>query len=87
VEPVRGFAHYLTAKAAQEALIQALSLEFRDQEFIVARLPRILTDQTNLAFDFDPPVHPGEVARDLILALTNGGEGNFRMVNVFEGYE
>ncbi len=83
-EPVRGFAHYLTAKAAQEALVQALSLESRDHEFIVARLPRILTDQTNLAFDFDPPLHPGEVAREAITALADAQDGeNYRVVNLF----
>lgn len=85
VEPVRGFAHYLAAKASQEALVQALSLEFRDIRFTVARLPRILTDQTNLAFDFDPPLHPGAVARDAILAAANSAEmGNFKVVNLFE---
>lgn len=84
VEPVRGFAHYLTAKAAQEALVQALSLESRDHEFIVVRLPRILTDQTNLAFDFDPPLHPGEVAREAILSLVDSKQdGNYRVVNLF----
>jgi NAD(P)-dependent dehydrogenase (short-subunit alcohol dehydrogenase family) len=84
VEPVRGFSHYLTVKAAQEALVQALALEFRDHEFIVARLPRILTDQTNLAFDFDPPMHPGEVARDAILAMLQAHDDNYRAVNLFE---
>ncbi len=84
VEPVRGFAHYLTAKAAQEALIQALALENRDPEFIVARLPRILTDQTNLPFDFDPPRHPGEVAMEAIAALERrGGGDNFRVLELF----
>jgi NAD(P)-dependent dehydrogenase (short-subunit alcohol dehydrogenase family)/acyl dehydratase len=88
VEPVRGFAHYLTAKAAQEALIQGLALEHRDHAFIVARLPRILTDQTNLPFDFDPPRHPGEVAMEAILALSGAGEGdNFRVVELFEREE
>jgi NAD(P)-dependent dehydrogenase (short-subunit alcohol dehydrogenase family) len=84
VEPVRGFAHYLTAKAAQEALIQGLALEYRDVDFVVARLPRILTDQTNLPFDFDPPRHPGEVAMEAILALAGRGNDNFRVVELFE---
>ena len=64
--PVRAFSHYLTAKHAQEGLVQALSLEFRDVDFLVARLPRILTDQTNLPFDMDPPRHAGEVAHALL---------------------
>jgi NAD(P)-dependent dehydrogenase (short-subunit alcohol dehydrogenase family) len=87
VEPVRGFAHYLTAKAAQEALIQALALEHRDHEFIVARLPRILTDQTNLPFDFDPPRHPGEMAMEAIFGLGGRKDDNFWVVELFEREE
>jgi NADP-dependent 3-hydroxy acid dehydrogenase YdfG len=84
VVPVRGFSHYLAAKGAQEAFIQALALEYRDHEFIIARLPRMLTDQTNLPFDFDPPRHPGEVALEAILALADRHPSdNFRVINLF----
>jgi NAD(P)-dependent dehydrogenase (short-subunit alcohol dehydrogenase family) len=85
VEPARGFSHYLAAKAAQEALVHGLALEFRKVHFLVARLPRILTDQTNLPFDFDPPKHPGEVARDAILAMIEPFEaGNFSLVDLWD---
>jgi NAD(P)-dependent dehydrogenase (short-subunit alcohol dehydrogenase family) len=87
VTPVRGFAHYLSAKAAQEALMEGLSLEFRDNAFLIARLPRILTDQTNLAFDFDPPLHPGTVAMSLIETMTAGEFEHFRAVNLFDQEE
>lgn len=81
--PVRGFAHYLAAKGAQEGLIRGLAEEFRKTEFIVARLPRILTDQTNVPFSFDPAAHPGAVAHALILALKNRGAENFRLLEMY----
>jgi NAD(P)-dependent dehydrogenase (short-subunit alcohol dehydrogenase family) len=81
--PVRGFAHYLAAKGAQEGLIRGLAEEFRKTEFIVARLPRILTDQTNVPFSFDPAAHPGSVTHALILALKNRGAENFRLLEMY----
>ncbi len=81
--PVRGFAHYLAAKGAQEGLIRGLAAEFPKTEFIVARLPRILTDQTNVPFSFDPAANPGNVAHELILALKNRGAENFRLLEMY----
>jgi NAD(P)-dependent dehydrogenase (short-subunit alcohol dehydrogenase family) len=81
--PMRGFAHYLAAKGAQEGLVRGLAEEFRNTQFIVARLPRILTDQTNLPFSFDAPADPGSVAHALILALRNHGPGNFRLLELY----
>lgn len=85
--PVRGFAHYLAAKAAQEALVQALALELREQVFTVVRLPRILTDQTNLAFDFDPPLHPGEVAQAALASILAEADDNYRLVDLYLRWE
>jgi NAD(P)-dependent dehydrogenase (short-subunit alcohol dehydrogenase family) len=81
--PVRGFAHYLAAKGAQEGLIRGLAEEFPKTEFIVARLPRILTDQTNVPFSFDPAANPGKVAHELILAMKNRGPDNFRLLEMY----
>ena len=81
--PVRGFAHYLAAKGAQEGLVRGLAQEFRKTEFIVARLPRILTDQTNVPFSFDPAANPGTIARELILALKSRGSDNFRLLELY----
>ena len=81
--PVRGFTHYLAAKGAQEGLVRGLAAEFRNTEFIVARLPRILTDQTNVPFSFDPAANPGNVAHELILALKNRGPDNFRLLEMY----
>jgi NAD(P)-dependent dehydrogenase (short-subunit alcohol dehydrogenase family) len=81
--PVRGFAHYLAAKGAQEGLVRGLAQEFRNTEFIVARLPRILTDQTNVPFSFDRAANPGHIAHELILALKNRGADNFRLLELY----
>jgi NAD(P)-dependent dehydrogenase (short-subunit alcohol dehydrogenase family) len=81
--PTRGFAHYLAAKGAQEGLLRGLAEEFRNTQFIVARLPRILTDQTNLAFSLDPPANPGSIAHALILALRDRGQENFRLLEMY----
>ena len=69
LHPAAGFSHYLAAKSAQAALLRGIAMERPDIRVVVARLPRILTDQTNLAFDMDPPHHPGEVAKLLVRAL------------------
>jgi NAD(P)-dependent dehydrogenase (short-subunit alcohol dehydrogenase family) len=58
----KDFAHYAAAKAAQENLFESLSREYPRQRFMVARLPKILTDQTNLVFDRDPPARAADIA-------------------------
>lgn len=83
-EAVPGFAHYLAAKGAQEGLIQALAQEFRTVEFIIARLPRMLTDQTNAPFSPQRLAHPGELARRLIRELTVRSGPQFRRIDLAE---
>ncbi len=83
-KPVRGFSHYLTAKAAQEGLIRALAEEYRAIDFVVVRLPRILTDQTNLPFSFSPPSQPWVVARAILDKLGSPGVENFRLIDLSE---
>lgn len=65
----RDFAHYAAAKAAQENLFENLAREHPKQRFMVARLPKILTDQTNLVFDRDPPARAAAVAVALVRAI------------------
>ncbi len=60
--PIRGFAHYLAAKSVQEGLVRGLAEEYPNTQFIAVRLPRILTDQTNVPFSFDAPANPRSVA-------------------------
>lgn len=65
----RDFSHYAAAKAAQENLFESLSREYPKQRFLVARLPKILTDQTNLVFDRDPPARAAAIAFALSKAI------------------
>jgi len=58
----KDFAHYAAAKAAQENLFENLAREYPRQRFLVARLPRILTDQTNLAYDREKPQSSVDIA-------------------------
>jgi NAD(P)-dependent dehydrogenase (short-subunit alcohol dehydrogenase family) len=58
----KDFAHYAAAKAAQENLFESLAREYPKHRFLVARLPKILTDQTNLVFDREPPQRADDIA-------------------------
>ena len=46
-EPQPRLAHYVAAKAAVEGLTRTLALEHPELRFVIARPPRMLTDQTN----------------------------------------
>ena len=81
--PARGFSHYLAAKSAQEGLIRALAEEYRGVDFVIARLPRILTDQTNLPFSFERPADPRDVAKKLIESAGRRGDSNFRRLDLY----
>lgn len=72
--PPEGFSHYLAAKSAQEGLLMGLAQEFRGVEFVIARLPRMLTDQTNLPFALSRSAAPGDVALALIRRLGEKSE-------------
>jgi len=81
--PARGFSHYLAAKSAQEGFIRALAEEYRGVDFVIARLPRILTDQTNLPFSFERPADPRDVARKLIELAVERSGSNFRRLDLY----
>ncbi|MDP9083630.1 MAG: SDR family oxidoreductase [Pseudomonadota bacterium] len=81
--PARGFSHYLAAKSAQEGFIRALAEEHRGVDFVIARLPRILTDQTNLPFSFEPPSDPRAVARKLLESAGERIDSNFRRLDLY----
>lgn len=80
--PVPGFPHYLAAKAAQEGLIQALSREYQDARFVIARLPRMRTDQTNTPFSLSPLADPAELAWKLVAALTGTDSPGLRLIEL-----
>jgi NAD(P)-dependent dehydrogenase (short-subunit alcohol dehydrogenase family) len=83
-KPQPGFTHYITAKSAVEGLFRGLSCEYPKHRFIIARPPRMLTDQTNLAFDRTPPVPAPTVAHDLLSRLISprGSTPNLQEVNL-----
>jgi NAD(P)-dependent dehydrogenase (short-subunit alcohol dehydrogenase family) len=75
------FSHYVAAKAAQEKLFESLAKEYPKQRFLVVHLPKILTDQTNVAFDREPGRDASEVAIALIkVAVEFTGAANFSRV-------
>lgn len=65
------FSHYVTAKAAQEKMFQSLAKEYRDRRFLVVRLPKMLTDQTNVPFDREPAARAVDVAKCLSSAIAS----------------
>ena len=81
-EPQKGFSHYHTAKSAQEALCQSLSLEHPQWRFWVSRLPQMLTDQTNLPFHLSPPASPVDLADRLFQALETESPDNFHILKM-----
>jgi NAD(P)-dependent dehydrogenase (short-subunit alcohol dehydrogenase family) len=81
--PQPQFSHYVAAKAGLEGLMRSLALEFPDQQFIIVRPPRMLTDQTNLPFDLSPPVSAVEVGRKFVELLGKArGESNLLELNL-----
>ncbi len=80
--PRTGVAHYLSAKGAIEGLTGALAAEFPAITFVAARLPRMLTDQTNVPFDLEPKVTTVAVANALLDRLSSLPTGNYHLVDV-----
>ncbi len=64
--PPRKFSHYVAAKWAVEGMTHASASEFPNLNFVVARLPRMLTDQTNTNLDFEKKVSAVTVASQLL---------------------
>jgi NAD(P)-dependent dehydrogenase (short-subunit alcohol dehydrogenase family) len=64
------FTHYLAAKGAIEGLTRGMAVEHRDVRFVIARPPRMLTDQTNIPFDREPRASTAAIAGQLIGLLS-----------------
>ena len=80
------FSHYSESKLAGEAAMSTWAQQNPDHFFLCARLPRMLTDQTNLPFDLDPPQRASVVAKDLFHFLfLNDHTENFQVKNFFDG--
>lgn len=78
------FSHYVCYKIALEGLMQALAKEFTSLQFVVARPPRMLTDQTNLPFALESVVSAVPIARKLLdgLAPLTGTPGNYHALDL-----
>ncbi len=68
-QPPKHFTHYVTAKWAIEGMTHALASEYPTMNFVLARLPRILTDQTNVNFDFEKKLSAIDITSELFLRL------------------
>jgi len=67
--PIPQFSHYIASKSCLEGLMRSLASEFPDRKFVIFRSPRMLTDQTNLAYDLSPPSSAIAVGRKLMEVL------------------
>lgn len=77
-QPPKHFSHYVAAKWSLEGMTHALASEYPGLNFIVARLPRMLTDQTNSNFDFEPKDSAITVASGLLERLEHAnGDGPY----------
>jgi NAD(P)-dependent dehydrogenase (short-subunit alcohol dehydrogenase family) len=86
-DPPRGWAHYVAAKGAIEALARALAAETRHAGVLVYRPPRLLTDLTNTPTGPPAALSPDVVAVRLVRDLCAGGPGGGRLavIDRFEG--
>lgn len=83
-EPRPLFSHYVCYKSAAEGLTRALATEFPALQFVIARPPRLATDQTNLPFAREPAASPVPIAATLIhrLATLPSSEGNVHEIDL-----
>lgn len=85
-EDVQGFSHYIAAKSAIETLMVSLSKEYQEIQFFTYRLPKMLTDQTNVAFSKDVPVNPIDKAIEMFKSLENkliNNEHNCEIIKLY----
>jgi NAD(P)-dependent dehydrogenase (short-subunit alcohol dehydrogenase family)/acyl dehydratase len=74
--PVAEWPHYVASKGAIESLTSVAAQEYAAARFLVARLPRMLTDLTNTPAGYQDALAPEQAAAaivDRLLALTSTG--------------
>jgi NAD(P)-dependent dehydrogenase (short-subunit alcohol dehydrogenase family) len=73
-EPPAGFSWYVAQKQALEGLLATATHEYREATFIALRLPRLLSDQTNVNVDSSVTADTVDVAIHALrqLAATTG---------------
>lgn len=82
IKPEPGFTHYAAAKGAIEGMTRALAQDFKKLRFIVARPPRMLTDQTNSAFANKASQDTVAVVNALIARLAAPSAANFEEIDL-----
>lgn len=65
------FSHYVAAKAAIEGMLEAVAREEKEKRFLTVRLPRILTDQTNVNYSANPPLNATAIIVQLLSWIEN----------------
>lgn len=83
-DPPRNLAHYVAAKVAAESVLRSFAAELPGCRFVVARAPKMLTDQTNAGPRGAPLPSSFDVASRLwqrLLGLSWDGTGNFRLLD------
>ena len=76
------FSHYVAAKRAVEGLIRTLAMECPKLRFMIARPPKMLTDQTNLPFHLEQPASAVDVAAQLMRHLPVAREESLVEINL-----
>lgn len=87
--PVVDWPHYVSAKAALEALVRVAALEYPSVKFLIVRPPRLLTDLTNTPLGRTGSMDPAHVAARLVEVLAENaaavvGRGEVKYLDRFE---
>lgn len=86
-EPPAEFSAYVAQKAALEALLSAAAREVTDAGFLALRLPRVLSDQTNVNLDTSPPADAVGVAFEVLQQLAGATDSGFRVIHPGQDYK
>ena len=71
------------AKRALEGALESLAKEETEKRFLVFRLPRILTDQTNAPFSLEKLASPAAASSRIVQELSAPWDGpNFKTVEL-----
>mgnify|MGYP003135221653 CR=1 FL=1 len=80
--PPAEWPHYITAKAAIEGLTEWAAVRYRDVEFVLARPPKLLTDQMNTPISRRGAAPIEVVAGEIVTALSSGDLGAATTANL-----
>jgi NAD(P)-dependent dehydrogenase (short-subunit alcohol dehydrogenase family) len=83
---VKEWPHYVSAKLAQEGLLQIAALEYPNVTFVAARPPRLITDLTNTPLGRTAAVDPQPVAETIVSRALDRRCNSAGVLNVLEGF-